>query len=531
MKSEGFPDHTTRGEGLMKTAFAVVVFVFAVLAALSDARGEPSVSGSTEECIGCHVSTHPGIVEGWKRSRHAATTPAEAMKVSGRARKISSGDVPEDLKNVAVGCAECHLMRPRAHTDTFEHNGYDVHVVVSPQDCAVCHVVETEQYGRNLMAHAYGNLVNNDVYKMLISAVNDTPVMDKGRLAIQPSNAATDAESCLYCHGTRLEVTGKQTRETTVGEMEFPVIAGWPNGGVGRVNLDGSVGSCSACHTRHEFSISMARKPYTCKECHVGPDVPAYKVYEASKHGNIYSAKYQDWNFKNVPWTAGKDFTAPTCAVCHISEVVGLDGEIVSKRTHEVKDRLPWRIFGLIYAHPHPRDADTSVIRNQQGLPLPTDFGGGIAANYLMNEQERAEAQKALDIRVVIGNPPYSAGQGSTNDDNANIAYPSLDSRISSTYARMSNATNKNRLYDSYIRAVRWASDRVGDKGIVAFVSNGGFIDSSSADGLRKTLVNEFSEIFVLNLRGNQRTAGEQSRREGGKIFGSGSRAKSPALK
>ncbi len=396
MKSEGFPDHTTRGEGLMKTAFAVVVFVFAVLAALSDARGEPSVSGSTEECIGCHVSTHPGIVEGWKRSRHAATTPAEAMKVSGRARKISSGDVPEDLKNVAVGCAECHLMRPRAHTDTFEHNGYDVHVVVSPQDCAVCHVVETEQYGRNLMAHAYGNLVNNDVYKMLISAVNDTPVMDKGRLAIQPSNAATDAESCLYCHGTRLEVTGKQTRETTVGEMEFPVIAGWPNGGVGRVNLDGSVGSCSACHTRHEFSISMARKPYTCKECHVGPDVPAYKVYEASKHGNIYSAKYQDWNFKNVPWTAGKDFTAPTCAVCHISEVVGLDGEIVSKRTHEVKDRLPWRIFGLIYAHPHPRDADTSVIRNQQGLPLPTDFGGGIAANYLMNEQERAEAQKAM---------------------------------------------------------------------------------------------------------------------------------------
>ncbi|NSW86752.1 MAG: hydroxylamine oxidase [Syntrophobacteraceae bacterium] len=380
----------------MKTAFAFVIFVFAVLAILSDARGEPSVSGSTEECIGCHVSTHPGIVEGWKRSRHAATTPAEAMKVSGRARKISSGDVPEDLKNVAVGCAECHLMRPRAHTDTFEHNGYDVHVVVSPQDCAVCHVVETEQYGRNLMAHAYGNLVNNDVYRMLISAVNDTPVMDKGRLAIQPSNAATDAESCLYCHGTRLEVTGKQTRETTVGEMEFPVIAGWPNGGVGRVNLDGSVGSCSACHTRHEFSISMARKPYTCKECHVGPDVPAYKVYAASKHGNIYSAKYQDWNFKNVPWTAGKDFTAPTCAVCHISEVVGLDGEIVSKRTHEVKDRLPWRIFGLIYAHPHPRDADTSVIRNQQGLPLPTDFGGGIAEKYLMNEQERAEAQKAM---------------------------------------------------------------------------------------------------------------------------------------
>ena len=138
---------------------------------------------------------------------------------------------------------------------------------------------------------------------------------------------------------------------------------------------------------------------------------------------------------------------------------------------------------------------------------------------------ERVKRQKELPIRVIVGNPPYSVGQTSGNDDNQNLKYPHLDKRIEETYAAATTATNKNSLYDSYIRAIRLASDRIGDKGIVCFVSNGGFIDGNTADGLRKILSEEFSEISVFNLRGNQRTAGEQSRKEGGKIFGSGSRA------
>jgi len=138
----------------------------------------------------------------------------------------------------------------------------------------------------------------------------------------------------------------------------------------------------------------------------------------------------------------------------------------------------------------------------------------------------RVANQKALDIRVVIGNPPYSAGQTTANDANPNQKYPTLDSAIERTYAARSIATNKNSLYDSYIRAIRWASDRVGNEGIVCFVSNGGYIDSSTtADGLRKTLAEEFSTIYCFNLRGNQRTAGDLSRREGGKVFGAGSRS------
>ena len=126
---------------------------------------------------------------------------------------------------------------------------------------------------------------------------------------------------------------------------------------------------------------------------------------------------------------------------------------------------------------------------------------------------------------MIIGNPPYSVGQTSANDLNANLKYPTLDRRIEDTYAAKSTATNKNSLYDSYFRAFRWATDRVRDNGIVAFVSNGGWIDGNTGDGVRLTFAEDFSDIYVLNLRGNQRTAGEQSRKEGGKVFGIGSRA------
>ncbi|WP_405783203.1 DEAD/DEAH box helicase family protein [Streptomyces sp. NBC_01378] len=139
----------------------------------------------------------------------------------------------------------------------------------------------------------------------------------------------------------------------------------------------------------------------------------------------------------------------------------------------------------------------------------------------LEGNSERAKKQKAQPITVVIGNPPYSVGQDSQNDDNQNLKYETLDTRIQETYAAKSTATNKNSLYDSYIRAIRWASDRIQEDGVVAFVSNGGYIDGNTADGLRKSLVEEFDAIYCYNLRGNQRT--HDWKREGGKIFGSGS--------
>ncbi len=166
-----------------------------------------------------------------------------------------------------------------------------------------------------------------------------------------------------------------------------------------------------------------------------------------------------------------------------------------------------------------------------EGIVLTDTFQlaeGGAAKlegmEVLEGNSERAKRQRKQPVMVVVGNPPYSVGQDSQNDDNQNLKYKTLDTRIQETYAAQSTATNKNSLYDSYIRAIRWASDRIKDEGVVAFVSNGGYIDGNTADGLRKSLVSEFDAIYCYNLRGNQRTAGEQSRKEGGKIFGSGSR-------
>lgn len=148
-----------------------------------------------------------------------------------------------------------------------------------------------------------------------------------------------------------------------------------------------------------------------------------------------------------------------------------------------------------------------------------------VGKDSLADNSTRRRKQKKLDIRVIVGNPPYSAGQASGNDNNANIEYPTLDESIRKTYAAHSTATLKNALYDSYIRAIRWASDRVGASGVIGYVSNGGFIDANTADGLRKCLAEEFSSIYIFHLRGNQRTSGELSRQEGGKIFGAGSRS------
>ena len=358
---------------------------------------EPAISEATAECLDCHSSTHPGIVRDWQNSRHAKISPGEAMAVEGVARKVSSKTLPENLKNEVVGCAECHTLRSKAHADTFEHNGYDVHVVVSPDDCQTCHATERQQYSKNIMAHAYGNLADNTLYQKLEHSILAEATYQNGEMRLAPANEATKAEACYYCHGTKLEVNGYETRDTeAAGELKFPIIKGWPNQGVGRINLDGSLGACSACHTRHSFSIEMARKPYTCKECHVGPDVPAFKVYAASKHGNIFSTMHASWNFAAVPWTIGKDFTAPTCATCHVSLLVNTDEAVVVERTHQMNNRLPWRILGLIYAHPHPTGPNTSIIRNKDGLPLPTDFSGGLATKFLIDEKEQNVRRQAM---------------------------------------------------------------------------------------------------------------------------------------
>lgn len=394
---------------MTRTAVALCLWIVATvtctvgtaMAAEGAAQDAPvgKVSAATEECLGCHASLHPGIVEGWKKSRHARRTPAQGLAEPALRRRLSADKVPQELSGTVVGCAECHLLRPGAHGDTFEHNGYKVHIVVTPDDCATCHTEERQQFDQNLMSHAHDNLMRNPLYMELVRASAGVPqpaAKVNGGLEFAQPSELTNADACLSCHGTTLKVTGKQTRQTVMGDMDFPVLDGWPSSGVGRVNPDGSLGSCSACHNRHDFSIKTARTPDTCKQCHVGPDVPVNKIYEASRHGKVYKATGQNWNMEAVPWTVGTDFLAPTCASCHVSLVVDTDGQVLSRRSHRMTDRLPWRLFGLIYAHPHPKDADVTPIRNKDGHPAPTALDGTPASAFLIDSAEQGKRRATM---------------------------------------------------------------------------------------------------------------------------------------
>ena len=157
----------------------------------------------------------------------------------------------------------------------------------------------------------------------------------------------------------------------------------------------------------------------------------------------------------------------------------------------------------------------TDTFQLHEGDGTITEDFEGLAAN-----NERAKAEKDSAITVIVMNPPYSAGQNSANDNNQNLAYPRLDERIADTYAAQSSGISKTKLYDSYFRALRWASDRIGERGVIAFVSNSSFVDGNSTDGVRLSLQEEFSQIFIYDLRGGVRgKLGNIAKREGGNVF------------
>lgn len=144
--------------------------------------------------------------------------------------------------------------------------------------------------------------------------------------------------------------------------------------------------------------------------------------------------------------------------------------------------------------------------------------------NLFGENDKRLEKEKEKDITAIISNPPYSAKQKRVNNQNANAHYPNLDNNISNSYAKYSNSNNKNNVYDSYIRALRWATDRIGNKGVIGFVSNGQFLNSISGEGIRYYFHKEFNHLYIFNLRGDARTSGEKRRKEKDNIFGQGSR-------
>jgi hypothetical protein len=261
----------------MKGIAVALPLVLAVFAPVAAQEG-----GDT--CLGCHALTSPGIVEQWKSSRHFEAD---------------------------VDCLACHAAE-KTDVDAFEHHGETIAIIVSPRDCSVCHDKEfAEQKGSH---HAKAGQILGSLDNLLGEVVGGVPAVDAG---------------CRQCHGSRVEIgaDGRPTPDT------------WPNTGMGRINPDGSAGSCSACHARHEFSVEQARQPEACGKCHLGPDHPQIEVWEESKHGILYRANRESLNLDRDVWRAGKDyFSGPTCASCHMS-AAGSEGV-----THDVGERISWTL-------------------------------------------------------------------------------------------------------------------------------------------------------------------------------------------
>jgi len=407
----------------------------------NDLPDHAPLSPQTKTCVGCHKIYTPGIVQDWLSSRHSKITPAEAAEMPTLERRISAYKVPAGLSEFAVGCYECHSQNPDSHKDNFGHMGFKINVVVSPNDCKICHSVEVKQFSDSKKAHAVKNLMGNPVYHSLVSAVTGMKKIEKGNIiALKPSEE-TLHDTCLGCHGTKVEVKGMKTVPTQIGGIAVPDLTNWPNQGVGRENPDGSIGACTACHPRHSFSIEIARKPYTCGQCHYFPDVPAWNVYMESKHGNIFSSGSSKWDFTSVPWSVGKDFKTPTCATCHNSLLVSTGDNVIVERTHDFGSRLWVRLFGLIYSHPQPKSGNTTIIRNKDGLPLPTTFEGGIASEYLINSVEQ---EKRLKMMKSICNGCHSTDWYSGHFAKLENTIKETDKMTSAATELMLNAWDSN---------------------------------------------------------------------------------------
>ncbi|MBF0142734.1 MAG: hydroxylamine oxidoreductase [Magnetococcales bacterium] len=216
-----------------------------------------------------------------------------------------------------VGCYECHKAEP-GDADAFRHKNYLISVIVSPKDCGRCHDREAEEFGRSI--HARSGTLTGTQAEVMGSVV-------QGKITLEGQAAAMNG--CRQCHGGQIGVQSS-------GKLD---PATWPNSGIGRLNPDGSIGACTACHQRHEFSQSQARRPESCGKCHRGPAHPQKEVYDESKHGINFYANVERMNLDSPKWIVGEDYdAAPTCATCHMSATREIP------LTHDVGERISWNL-------------------------------------------------------------------------------------------------------------------------------------------------------------------------------------------
>jgi hypothetical protein len=248
--------------------------------------GRIFLSQETKQCIECHEKEHiqTAQIEEWRKSEHAKK---------------------------GIGCYECHHAN-KSEPDAFECNGFIISKIVSPIDCADCHKQEFEEFDQSHHAKAGEILGSLDNY-----------------LGEVVQGSGSSIQGCQACHGSLVKVNED-------GELDYKT---WPNVGVGRLNPDGSKGSCSTCHSKHNFSLEVARSPESCGKCHLGPDHPQKEIYQESIHGRLFFVKTKEMNLDSSEWILGKDYTvAPNCVTCHAGTTKDLPG------THDYGTRLSYNL-------------------------------------------------------------------------------------------------------------------------------------------------------------------------------------------
>jgi hydroxylamine dehydrogenase len=254
-----------------------------------------SLSKESATCASCHAKENPGLYQQWGKSKHYGGN---------------------------VGCYECHKANP-GDADAIRHKDFLISVIVSPKKCATCHEREVKEFDKS--HHATAGQIISSLDNTLAEVVEGSI---HGKMALNGESAVA-VNGCWQCHGAPVKVLPN-------GKLD---PATWPNTGIGRLNPDGSKGSCVACHQRHTFSAAQARQPETCGKCHLGPDHPQKEIYEESKHGIAYHANIDQMNLNSSKWIVGQDYSAaPTCATCHMSATPDMP------ITHDIGSRISWNL-------------------------------------------------------------------------------------------------------------------------------------------------------------------------------------------
>jgi hypothetical protein len=294
-------------------AVSLVLIGAGTAAADSPASGEKGAPPSAEapgDCVSCHKKSSPALVMEWERSLHA---------------------------KAGVGCDACHGAA-KGEPDAWRHHGAWVSMLVTPKDCAQCHESEAQEFSRSHHARAGEILASLD--NVLAEKIEGTP-----------ANKAAAANGCWQCHGGivkfRRGAKGEILRDSKEGKPLLDPLT-WPNSGMGRLNPDGSRGSCHACHARHSFEAKMSRLPDNCGKCHMGPDHPQIEIYKESKHGIAFDANRDRMALDQGSWVLGRDYSAaPTCATCHVSGYMTPSG-VAAGNSHDVGERISWTLRPIV---------------------------------------------------------------------------------------------------------------------------------------------------------------------------------------